>query len=139
MNNSVLKNIILLLSIVFFIFSLSACETIKAAITFKWGKRTEYERHLEAKTPKKEYPSIYTKAHGNEQTKNVATSHLNNTSNAQLQRCEPVQELRPNFSFNFWLTIGGTMVSISPPNCAASLIIDELVKIHRRPVIRKTV
>ena len=76
MNNSVLKKVILLLSIVFFIFSLSACETIKAAVTFNWGKRTEYERHLEAKTPKKEYPSIYTKAHGNEQTKNVATSHL---------------------------------------------------------------
>jgi hypothetical protein len=64
MNNHVLKRVILLLSIVLFIFSLSACETIKAAITFKWGKRTEYERHLEAKTPKKEYPSTYTEVHG---------------------------------------------------------------------------
>jgi hypothetical protein len=90
MNNRVLKRVILLLSIVFFIFSLNACETMKAAITLKWGKRTEYERHFEAKTPKKEYPSTYTKAHGIEQTKNVATSHLNNTSNAQLQRCGPV-------------------------------------------------
>jgi len=54
------------------------------------GKRTEYERHFEAKTRKKEYPSTYTKALGNEQTKNVATSPLNNTSNAQLQRCGPV-------------------------------------------------
>jgi hypothetical protein len=57
MNNSVLKKVILLLSIVLFIFSLSACETIKAAVSFKWGKRTEYEHHLEAKKAQKEYPS----------------------------------------------------------------------------------
>ncbi len=49
MNNSVLKKVILLLSIVLFIFSLSACETIKAAVSFKWGKRTKCEHHLEAK------------------------------------------------------------------------------------------
>jgi hypothetical protein len=42
MNNTVLKRVIFLLSIVLFIFSLSACKTIKAAVSFKWGKRTEY-------------------------------------------------------------------------------------------------
>lgn len=56
MNNSVLKKIILLLSIVLFIFSLSACKTLKAAVSFKWGKKTEYGRHLEAKKTQKEYP-----------------------------------------------------------------------------------
>ena len=68
MNKSVLKRVILLLSIVLFIFSLSACETIKAAITFKWGKRTEYERHLEAKTPKRNIPQLIRKPIVNEQT-----------------------------------------------------------------------
>jgi hypothetical protein len=67
MNKSVLKRVILLLSIVLFIFSLSACETIKAAITFKWGKRTEYERHLEAKTPKRNIPQLIRKPIVNEQ------------------------------------------------------------------------
>ena len=57
MNISVLKNIILLLSIVLFIFSLSACKTLKAAVSFKWGKRTECEYLLEAKKAQKEYPS----------------------------------------------------------------------------------
>ena len=57
MNNSVLKRGILLLSIVLFIFSLSACKTLKAAVSFKWGKRTECEHHLEAKKTQKEYPS----------------------------------------------------------------------------------
>lgn len=37
---SVLKRVILLLSTVLFIFSLSECETIQAAVCFKWGKRT---------------------------------------------------------------------------------------------------
>jgi hypothetical protein len=68
MNKSVLKRVILLLSFVLFIFSLSACETIKAAITFKWGKRTEYERHLEAKTPKRNIPQLIRKPIVNEQT-----------------------------------------------------------------------
>ena len=68
MNNSVLKRVILILGIVLFIFSLSACETIKAAITFKWGKRTEYERHLEAKTPKRNIPQLIRKPIVNEQT-----------------------------------------------------------------------
>ena len=68
MNKSVLKRVILLLSIVLFIFSLSACETIRAAITFKWGKRTEYERHLEAKTPKRNIPQLIRKPIVNEQT-----------------------------------------------------------------------
>ena len=67
MNKSVLKRVILLLSFVLFIFSLSACETIKAAITFKWGKRTEYERHLEAKTPKRNIPQLIRKPIVNEQ------------------------------------------------------------------------
>jgi hypothetical protein len=71
MNNSVLKRVILLLSIVLFIFSLSACETIKAAITFKWGKRTEYERHLEAKTPKRNIPQLIRRPMDNKQTINV--------------------------------------------------------------------
>ena len=57
MNNSILKRAILLLSIVLFMFSLSSCETIKAAVSFKWGKRTGYERHLKAKNGQKEYPS----------------------------------------------------------------------------------
>ena len=57
MNNSVLKRVIFLLSIVLFIFSLSACKTIKAAVSFKWGKRTKCEHHLEAKKSQKEYPS----------------------------------------------------------------------------------
>ena len=57
MNNTVLKRVIFLLSIVLFIFSLSACETIKAAVSFKWGKRTKCEHHLEAKKAQKEYPS----------------------------------------------------------------------------------
>jgi hypothetical protein len=48
---------LLLLSIVLFIFSLSACETIKAGVSFKWGKRTKCEHHLEAKKAQKEYPS----------------------------------------------------------------------------------
>jgi len=57
MSNSVLKRIILLLSIVLFIFSLSACKTLKAAVSFKWGKRTKSEHHLEAKKTPKEYLS----------------------------------------------------------------------------------
>jgi hypothetical protein len=36
-------------------------------------------------------------------------------------------------------TLGGTISEISPPNLAASLMMDELVKIHRMPVMRKTV
>jgi len=55
MNNRVLKNIIFLLTIVFFIFSLSACKTMKAAVSFNWGKRTECKHHLEAKKDQKEY------------------------------------------------------------------------------------
>ena len=57
MNNRVLKNIIFLLTIVLFILSLSACKTMKAAVSFKWGKRTECERHLEAKKVQIKYPS----------------------------------------------------------------------------------
>ena len=64
MNNSILKRVILFLSIVLFIFSLSACETIKAAVSFKWGKRTEYEHHLEAKKPKRNIPQPHMQAHG---------------------------------------------------------------------------
>ena len=56
MNNSVLKKIMLLLSIVLFIISLSACKTLKAAVSFKWGKITESEHHLVAKKSQKEYP-----------------------------------------------------------------------------------
>ena len=59
MNNIVLKRVILILGIVLFIFSLSACETMKAAISFKWGKRTEYERSLEAKKPIRNIPQSY--------------------------------------------------------------------------------
>ena len=55
MNNRVLKHIIFLLIIVLFIFSLSACKTMKAAVSFKWGKRTECKRHLEAKKDQREY------------------------------------------------------------------------------------
>jgi hypothetical protein len=57
MNNSFLKRVILLLSTVFFIFSLSACKTMKAAVSFKWGKRIESEHQLEARKALKEYPS----------------------------------------------------------------------------------
>ena len=56
MNNSTLKKVILLLSIVLFIFSLSACKTIKAAVSFQWGKRIESKYYLEAKKSPKEYP-----------------------------------------------------------------------------------
>jgi hypothetical protein len=59
MNNGVLKRVILILGIVLFIFSLSACETMKAAISFKWGKRTDYVRSLEAKRPKRNLPQLY--------------------------------------------------------------------------------
>ena len=59
MNNSILKTVILILGIVLFIFSLSACETMKAAISFKWGKRTDYVRSLEAKRPKRNIPQFY--------------------------------------------------------------------------------
>ena len=59
MNNSILKRVILILGIVLFIFSLSACETMKAAISFKWGKRTDYVRSLEAKRPKRNIPQFY--------------------------------------------------------------------------------
>ena len=59
MNNSILKTVILILGIVLFIFSLSACETMKAAISFKWGKRTDYVRSLEAKRPKRNIPQSY--------------------------------------------------------------------------------
>ena len=58
MNNSILKTVILILGIVLFIFSLSACETMKAAISFKWGKRTDYVRSLEAKRPKRNIPQF---------------------------------------------------------------------------------
>jgi len=44
-----------------------------------------------------------------------------------------------NFSSNFRLTTGGTMSLISPPKRDASFIMDELVNIHRKLVIRKTV
>ena len=61
MSNSVLKKIIFLLTIVLFIFSLSGCETMKAAVSFKWGKRTEFEHHLVAQKAQKEYSStLYT-------------------------------------------------------------------------------
>ena len=46
---------------------------------------------------------------------------------------------RENFFLSWRQTFGGTMSSMSPPNWAASLMMDELVKIHRRPVMRKTV
>ncbi len=49
MSNSVLKRVIFLLTIVLFIFYLSACKTMKAAVSFKWGKITESEHHLEVK------------------------------------------------------------------------------------------
>ena len=72
MNNSVLKRVILLLSIVLFIFSLSACETMKAAVSFKWGKRTECEHHLEAKKdPKGISLNLIYRPMDNEQTINV--------------------------------------------------------------------
>ena len=72
MNNSVLKRVILILGIVLFIFSLSACETMKAAISFKWGKRTEYEHYLEAKKPKRNIPQSHIPwTTDNEQTINV--------------------------------------------------------------------
>jgi hypothetical protein len=48
-------------------------------------------------------------------------------------------EVSANFSFNFRLTGGGTMLATSPPKLAASFMMDELVKIQRRPVMRKTV
>jgi hypothetical protein len=51
----VLKNVIYLLAIVFFVFSLSACKTMKAGVSFKWGKTIECEHHLEAKKAQKEY------------------------------------------------------------------------------------
>lgn len=59
MNSSLLKRVILILGIVLFIFSLSACETMKAAISFKWGKRTEYEHSLEAKKTKRSVPQSH--------------------------------------------------------------------------------
>ncbi|MBW2603572.1 MAG: hypothetical protein JRE28_04545 [Deltaproteobacteria bacterium] len=72
MNDRVLKRVILLLSIVLFIFSLSACKTMKAAVSFKWGKRTKCEHHLEAKKAQKEYPpNLIQRPMDNEQTINV--------------------------------------------------------------------
>jgi len=72
MNNSVLKRVILILGIVLFMFSLSACETMKAAISFKWGKRTEYEHYLEAKKPKRNIPQSHMRCTmDNEQTIHV--------------------------------------------------------------------
>ena len=72
MNNSVLKRVILILGIVLFIFSLSACETTKAAISFKWGKRIEYKHYLEAKMPKRNIPQSHIRwTMDNEQTINV--------------------------------------------------------------------
>jgi hypothetical protein len=55
MNNSIIKKIMLILSIVLFIFSLVSCKTLKAAVSFKWGKRTESEHYLEAKNTQKKY------------------------------------------------------------------------------------
>ena len=40
MNFSVLKRAMLLLYIVFLLFSFSACKTIKAAVSFRWGHWT---------------------------------------------------------------------------------------------------
>jgi hypothetical protein len=57
MNNSVFKKSIFLLVIVLSIFFLSACETMKAAVSFKWGKRTNNKHNLEAKKAQKECPS----------------------------------------------------------------------------------
>ncbi len=38
---------------------------MKAAVSFKWGKRTECKRHLEAKkVQKKNIPQPQTKTHG---------------------------------------------------------------------------
>jgi hypothetical protein len=72
MNNSVLKRVILILGIVLFIFSLSACETTKAMISFKWGKRTGYEHYLEAKKLKRNIPQSKIRwTMDNEQTINV--------------------------------------------------------------------
>lgn len=57
MNNSILKRIILLLSIVVFIFSLSACKTIKAAVSFKWGQWAgNMHPHEVAKVQKEDAP-----------------------------------------------------------------------------------
>ena len=72
MNNSILKRAILLLSIVLFIFSLSACETTKAAISFTWGKKIDYKHYLEAKMPKRNIPQSHIPwTTDNEQTINV--------------------------------------------------------------------
>ena len=57
MKNTILKRAIPLLCIVSLIFSFCGCKTIKAAVSFKWGKRTGSEHHLEAKKDQREYPS----------------------------------------------------------------------------------
>lgn len=57
MNISFFKKTISLLIIVLFAFLLNACKTIKAAVSFKWGKRTESEYHLAAKKNQKIYTS----------------------------------------------------------------------------------
>ncbi len=64
MNTWVFKKVIFLLPIVLFIFSLSACKTMKATVSFKWCKRTECKRHLEAKKVQKNIPQPQTKTHG---------------------------------------------------------------------------
>jgi hypothetical protein len=64
MNTWVFKKVIFLLPIVLFIFSLSGCKTIKAAVSFQWGKRIESEHHLEAKKPKENITQPHTQTHG---------------------------------------------------------------------------
>jgi hypothetical protein len=53
------RNIFLATAIVIVLsmFFLSACKTIKAAVSFEWGKITESVHQLEAKKAQKEYPS----------------------------------------------------------------------------------
>lgn len=55
----IFKTAVLIFGILCVVFSLSACERMKAAIGFKWGQIQMSDPYREAKTPRKEIgPSV---------------------------------------------------------------------------------
>jgi len=58
MNNNVFKRVIFLLLIVLFTFSLSACKTMKAAVSFKWGQWTGNGHPYEVEKVQKEGTTV---------------------------------------------------------------------------------
>jgi hypothetical protein len=59
MNYGVLKRVLFLLAIVLLLFSFSACKTIKAAVSFKWGRWGGNGHHHDVAKVQKEGPPTH--------------------------------------------------------------------------------